>query len=100
MSLAAPHPSLSPLREARVARERRRIRGEKDAAKSARNARLWASIVVGQADVVLCEGGRGRTRADEVVELGALEPLLKGVVAGKAVEHVRHPPREVLDAPD
>src|SRR5215213_11998164 len=51
-------------------------------------------------DVVLRQRGRRRARAADVGELRVLELRLERVLAGRAVQHRRHPVREVLDAPD
>src|SRR6185436_10555098 len=54
---------------------------------------LEAHVVLGQAR------GRG-ARAAHVAELRELEPLVEWVVAGRAMQHGRHPPGEMFDAPD
>src|SRR5690349_16227342 len=50
--------------------------------------------------VVLGEARRRGARAGDVAELGELEAMVERVVAGCAVQHGRHPPGEMFDAPD
>src|SRR5215212_8444965 len=58
-----------------------------------------SNILELQPHIVLGQRPRRGSRAHDVVELGALQLGLERV-AGQAVEHLRHPPREVLHAPD
>src|ERR1022692_183630 len=53
-----------------------------------------------EADVILGEALRRRTRADDVVELRVLTASIECVVVLVSMQHRVHPPREALHLPD
>src|SRR5580693_5260468 len=72
-------------------------------APSSQNIKNWLSRTDGsihrQSDVVFGKAGRGRGRTRDITQLRELQVLLEHVVAGIAMQHRGHPPREMFAAP-